>query len=1056
MGTQRRYPGTPPFEQKDANIFFGRDKDIKGLLRLIRLKELVVLYAKSGLGKTSLINAGVIPALNAINQEVAEEMEGISYESMRVRFFAWKDENSQSPLHTLSKETIGQTALNPLFEKANLGIDNLWLSFKNYQLNSSTPATYVLFFDQFEELFTYPEEQIRDLKKALTTLLQARVPTDYKQHLREQFKAYPGVFSKEEKKQLLQPIQLKVVLGIRSDRLSLLHQMSDYLPNVLVNLYELKALNSVQARAAIALPAQQQGDFDSPQFTYSEAALNEILTHLEGEGTYVEPFQIQYICEHAEKVIAQSQKNILEKGDLGDLDELFENYYHLKIAEISPEADRERARNLLEDGLLFNGVRLSLLKEQITSSRGFDISPPLLRQLENVRLVRAEGRGEQIYYEITHDTLVEPIAKAKEERKAKERRRQMLLFGGLGIASFLIVLAGFIAVSNLYYDSRKMASKYLTSEAKKTFEKDDHRLTSHLLTEALDYHEGNVEAQVLLDSVPLYLADIYQNYTQNLEASQFSPNGDYFAFQTNVADKTADLHLMNLQTKELRKFSDVYFAFQYTQDGQYLLYFTNLVKDSTATMHLLDLKTFGEETFSEVYINAGCDQTQAHSLVFYKEVVNHEKGTMYVVNTKTLEEKIFPNQHVGRFKYGQSEQHLLFYTDKTENNSGTFHLLDLAKLKDRTFRHSNIYHENRGLKYDYIPAYQQLVFFTNQNDNPTLHVLNVETLKEKTFPNSEVAFHYINDKYLAFYTNVVDNETGTLHILNVETSKDNFFNRNYHDVEQYEYLSKENRLIFIAKKAFYRDLHILNLSSSEEKTFFEIKNERYQIANQELFCMTEDEDIKKIHIFNMKTMKERLTIDSIFHYDYSSNLQYLAFWTGQQADTTNTVQFLDLSTFKEKTFPELPRQAKHFNFSSDGKYIMFFTDIEDYTGTLHILNRKTLKQQAFPGSSIYAHRFSLNSEKLLFLSGASDESVLHVVDVNSMKKIRSLHHQMDIKDTEFSADGRFLMSCSNYLRTKSGVLKITDLQLKESDLLEYYNDFYAPLTDEEEENYSLD
>ena len=51
------------YEEKDANSFFGRDQDIIGLSSLVKTCPVTVCYSDSGIGKSSLINAGVSPRL---------------------------------------------------------------------------------------------------------------------------------------------------------------------------------------------------------------------------------------------------------------------------------------------------------------------------------------------------------------------------------------------------------------------------------------------------------------------------------------------------------------------------------------------------------------------------------------------------------------------------------------------------------------------------------------------------------------------------------------------------------------------------------------------------------------------------------------------------------------------------------------------------------------------------------------------------------------------------------------------------------------------------------
>ena len=84
--TKRRYPGVSPFTSDQKNIFFGRDNDIKKLQKLLSLRKQVLLYSKSGIGKTSLLNAGVLPKFEK------------KFTIIKIRFFAYNDEKSESPI----------------------------------------------------------------------------------------------------------------------------------------------------------------------------------------------------------------------------------------------------------------------------------------------------------------------------------------------------------------------------------------------------------------------------------------------------------------------------------------------------------------------------------------------------------------------------------------------------------------------------------------------------------------------------------------------------------------------------------------------------------------------------------------------------------------------------------------------------------------------------------------------------------------------------------------------------------------------------------------------
>jgi energy-coupling factor transporter ATP-binding protein EcfA2 len=59
------YPGLRPFEPEDAGQFFGRDRQVDELLLRLRDHRFVAVLGLSGSGKSSLVRAGLIPALKA-------------------------------------------------------------------------------------------------------------------------------------------------------------------------------------------------------------------------------------------------------------------------------------------------------------------------------------------------------------------------------------------------------------------------------------------------------------------------------------------------------------------------------------------------------------------------------------------------------------------------------------------------------------------------------------------------------------------------------------------------------------------------------------------------------------------------------------------------------------------------------------------------------------------------------------------------------------------------------------------------------------------------------
>src|SRR5258708_2516971 len=63
---QKPYVGPRPFGRDEKDIFFGRDSEARDLCSLVVAPPLVLLHAASGAGKSSLLNAVLIPMLRVV------------------------------------------------------------------------------------------------------------------------------------------------------------------------------------------------------------------------------------------------------------------------------------------------------------------------------------------------------------------------------------------------------------------------------------------------------------------------------------------------------------------------------------------------------------------------------------------------------------------------------------------------------------------------------------------------------------------------------------------------------------------------------------------------------------------------------------------------------------------------------------------------------------------------------------------------------------------------------------------------------------------------------
>ncbi|MBK7937341.1 MAG: hypothetical protein IPJ82_09735 [Lewinellaceae bacterium] len=228
-----RYPGVRPFEATDSALFFGRDRDIADLYEMLRAERLVVLFGKSGYGKSSLLNAGVLPRLRTVMSAV------------EVRLGEYIAGQNLPPVETVRRKAPLLQALSP--ESAFLADlpPTLWTHFK--QLEGAGKGSYLLVFDQFEEFFSYPPEQQRAFRDQLADLLNGELP--------EALREYARALDREQRRLLTAPMDVRVLFSIRSDRMHELDRLKDRLPAILHKRYELKALSREQAREAIVQPA---------------------------------------------------------------------------------------------------------------------------------------------------------------------------------------------------------------------------------------------------------------------------------------------------------------------------------------------------------------------------------------------------------------------------------------------------------------------------------------------------------------------------------------------------------------------------------------------------------------------------------------------------------------------------------------------------------------------------------------------------------------------------------------------------------------------------------
>ena len=165
------YPGLRPFAETEQRLFFGRTYQVGEILQRLERTSFAVVTGGSGSGKSSIVNAGVIPALR--KRQLASRGD-----FWLAATFSPKDQpfkNLAAELAKLIEPLDGQSSdeLAEDVEQTLLETNSLAGFFERYEdriiledgqaPESRTSANLLIFCDQFEEIF---REQNRDNPEA--------------------------------------------------------------------------------------------------------------------------------------------------------------------------------------------------------------------------------------------------------------------------------------------------------------------------------------------------------------------------------------------------------------------------------------------------------------------------------------------------------------------------------------------------------------------------------------------------------------------------------------------------------------------------------------------------------------------------------------------------------------------------------------------------------------------------------------------------------------------------------------------------------------------------
>ena len=374
------FVGPQSFQTEDKERFFGRESEIYELVSLIFAHPIILLYGQSGTGKTSLLNAGVIPEIRKEKFEVLPTIR-VSLLNRKPKLFSEiKNIYVYNSLHCLNPEIENSEILN-LTEISD---------FLGY---SDRPR--LLVFDQFEEIFNTFPERWED---------------------REEF------FKQIGKALDLDPM-LRVIFSIREDYLAYFDPVEKHLHEDLKTRFRLERLKAENAYSSIVKPIQltnlkfQTGVVEELIEDLLKVNVESFGETIRIKGEYIEPVQLQLVCFNLCQNLDEDTTEITSEyiKKLNDIDQILIEFYNDAVRKVTTEAcfnERELREKIEKNFITKIGTRGSIYRGK--NETGF-LPNSIVDFLEKQHILKAERRAGARWYELTHDRFISPIQKSNKE-----------------------------------------------------------------------------------------------------------------------------------------------------------------------------------------------------------------------------------------------------------------------------------------------------------------------------------------------------------------------------------------------------------------------------------------------------------------------------------------------------------------------------------------------------------------------------------------------------------------------------------------------------------------
>ena len=419
----------------EGQQLYGRDNETADLTDIIVHHTASVVYGKSGIGKSSLLRAGVFPQLRQ-NEFVP----------IYLRLAHNTDVSYAQQVENVIAEHVTLRDVLP-DDIPDMG---LWDFLHRHQFYDSdgNPVTPVIVLDQFEEIFTLTQvEHKSDVQTFFTELADVlndvkpdrviEAETAYNKNAAQPqttanssgfvLQSLPSVTLKYEKSP-----SFRIVFSLRDDSLYLLERSSAKIPALKANRYNLCALDENSALDVITKPCPELFTDNETQQILDSLAYYEYDDYRVIDPAILSLFLFSYY---------QEQEQV-------SYSDIFGRYYQNCTKDI-----KKSSINYIEDHLLTErGNRNQIPLDDILAA---GVAEGELELLLQRKILKTEKRKGHDYAEFSHDRLCEQALKHREERKKGEQNRSFILrLLTMGLICILIIgiVVSFFKINHHHHD----------------------------------------------------------------------------------------------------------------------------------------------------------------------------------------------------------------------------------------------------------------------------------------------------------------------------------------------------------------------------------------------------------------------------------------------------------------------------------------------------------------------------------------------------------------------------------------------------------------------------